>query len=216
MALPNSSVPITPGAGANVATQTVGGKQYETVMTADADGHVRGSLPAWGLIIPPAAVAANKVYFDLFNSQASTTLRLRKLFPIVATDVAVTGVVGVRVDVMRTSTVGTGGTAAVGPTSSSKTAAAFWTATSGNTLPVGVTARVAPAGGATDESWLWPSYLFTEETNVSSQIAQFFNLLPELSTEQCIELPTGKGLKVVQGSVASVGSLGFMVIFTIE
>lgn len=216
MALPNGSVDITPGAGETVAVHDVGGKGYQTVMTSDPDGHIRGSLPAWGLVIPPSAVGASKIYFDLFNAQASTVLRLRKLFGIVATDVAVTGTLGVRVDTMRTSAVGTGGTAAVGPTSASKTAAAFWPFTPGNTLPAGVTARTVPTGGATDQAWLFPTYLFTEETNVSSQVSQFFNLLPELSTEQSIELPTGNGLKVVQGTVASVGSLGFMAIFTVE
>lgn len=216
MALPNSSVPITPGVGAEIATHDAGGKKYQAVVTADADGHVRGSLPAWGLVIPPTAVGANKIYFDLFNAQAATVLRLRKLFAIVATDVAVTGTLGVRVDTMRTSAIGTAGTAAVGPTSAAKTAAAFWPFTPGNTLPAGVTARAVPTGGATDEAWLWPSYVFTEETNQSSHIPQFFNLLPELTTEQSIELPTGKGLKVVQGTVASVGNVSFLAAFTIE
>ncbi len=216
MALPNDSIDVTPGTGATVATHTVSSKEYQVVMTSDADGQIRGSLPAWGLVIPPAAVGASKIYFDLFNNQASTTLRLRKLFGIVATDVAVTGTLGIRVDTMRTSTVGTGGTAAVGPASASKTAAAFWPFTPGNTLPAGVTARVVPTGGATDEAWLFPSYLFTEETNVSSQVTQFFNLLPELTTEQSIELPTGKGLKVVQGTVASVGTVAFLAVFTVE
>jgi hypothetical protein len=216
MALANGSVPITPGAGAPIAAHLVNGVQHQVVMTADAEGHVRGSLPAWGLIIPPSAVGASKIYFDLHNNQASTTLRLRKLFGIVATDVAVTGTLGVRVDTMRTSTVGTGGTAALTTASASKTSPSFWPLASVGTLPAGITARVSPAGGATDEQWLWPTYLFTEETNASTQMAQFFNLLPELSTEQSIELPTGKGLKVVQGAIASVGSLGFMLIFTIE
>lgn len=216
MALPNDSIDVTPGAGATVATHAQGGKEYQVVMTSDPDGHIRGSLPAWGLVIPASAVGANKIYFDLFNNQASTVLRLRKLFGVVATDVAVTGTLGIRVDVMRTSAVGTGGTAAVGPTSSSKTAAAFWPFIPGGTLPAGVTARVTPTGGATDEAWLFPSYLFTEETNMSSHFPQFFNLLPEMSTEQAIELPTGKGLKVVQGTVASVGNVGFLAVFTVE
>ena len=216
MALPNDSVAITAGSGTTIATHLVSSKEYQTVMTADADGHIRGSLPAWSLVIPSSAVGASKIYFDLFNNQASTVLRLRKLFAVVATDVAVSGTLGVRVDVMRTSAVGTGGTAAVGPTSSSKTAAAFWPFTPGNSLPAGVTARTVPTGGATDQAWLFPSYLFTEETNVSTQVTQFFNLLPELSTEQSIELPQGNGLKVVQGSVASVGNIGFLVVFTIE
>lgn len=216
MAQANDSIGVTPGVGESVATHLINGKQHQVMVTADWDGHIRGTLQTWSLVIPPSAVGASKVYFDLFNAAASTTLRLRKLFGVVATDVAVTGVVGVRVDTMRTSAVGTGGAAAVGPASTSKTAAAFWPFVPGNTLPAGVTARTVPAGGATDEAWLFPSYLFTEETNVSAQVAQFYNLLPELSTEESIELPTGKGLKVVQGSVASVGSVGFLVVFTIE
>jgi len=212
----NDSIDVTPGAGATVATHLVAGKEHQVIFTADPDGHIRGSLPAWGLVIPPVAVGANKIYFDLFNNQASTTLRLRKLFAVVATDVAVTGTLGVRVDTMRTSAVGTGGTAAATIASASKTAAAFWPFTPGNTLPAGITARAVPTAGATDEQWLWPSYVFTEETNVSSHLPQFFNLLPELTTEQSIELPTGKGLKVVQGTVASVGNVAFLVVFTIE
>jgi hypothetical protein len=37
-----------------------------------------------------------------------------------------------------------------------------------------------------------------------------------LTTEQSIELPTGKGLKVVQGTVASVGTVAFLAVFTVE
>jgi len=214
--LPNDSVEVTPGSGAVIATHLASNKEYQVMMTADPDGHIRGSLPAWGLIIPPVAVGANKIFFDLFNNEAATTLRLRKLFAIVATDVAVTGTLGVRADTMRTSAVGTGGTAAATTASASKTAAAFWPFVLGNTLPTGITARAVPTGGATDEQWLWPAYMFTEETNMSSHLPQFFNLLPEMSTEQAIELPTGKGLKVVQGTVASVGNIAFLVVFTIE
>lgn len=212
----NDQVDVTPGSGAVIATHLAGGKEHQVMMTADPAGHIRGSLPAWGLVIPPAAVGASKIYFDLFNNQASTTLKLRKLFGIVATDVAVTGVVGIRADVMRTSAVGTGGTAATTTASASKTAAGFWPFATANTLPAGITARAVPTAGATDEQWLFPSYLFTEETNVSSQVTQFYNLLPELGTEQAIELPTGKGLKVVQGTVASVGTVGYLLVFTIE
>ena len=223
MALPNDSVDVTPGTGATIATNTVGSKEYQVMMTADSDGHIRGSLPAWGLVIPPAAVGASKIYFDLFNNAASTTLRLRKLFAIAALDVAVAPVVAIRLDVMRTSAVGTGGTAASTTASASKTAAAFWPFAPANTLTSGITARLVPTGGATDEQWLFPGYFGLEETNVatgaggvSAYLNQYFNLLPELTTEQSIELPTGKGLKVVQGSVASAGNIGFLVVFTVE
>lgn len=211
----NDQVDVTPGSGAVIATHLAGGKEHQVMMTADPAGHIRGSLPAWGLVVPPAAVGVSKIYFDLFNTSAST-LKVRKLFAIVATDVAVTGVVGVRVDTMRTSAVGTGGTAATTTASASKTAAAFWPFATTNTLTAGITARAVPTAGATDEQWLFPGYLLTEETSPAAAVAQFYNLLPELGTEQAIELPTNKGLKVVQGSVASVGTVGFLVVFTIE
>lgn len=215
MALPQDSIEVTPGTGALVATETVANKEYQVTMSADSEGHILGSLPAWGLIIPPSAVAANKIHFDLFNT-STQRLRLKKLFGIVATDVAVTGAVGVRMDVLRTSAIGTGGTAAVTTASASKTAAAFWPFVTPGTLPPGITARVAPTAGATDLDWLFPSYLFTEETSPSAAMPQFYNLLPELGVEQSIEIPINRGLKVVQGSVASVGNVGFLVVFTIE
>jgi hypothetical protein len=213
MALPNDS---HVSGGTTFATSLVGGKEYPVGMLADQDGHIQGSLPAWGFVVPPVAVGAAKVYFDLFNAQAATVLRLRKLFAIVATDVAVAPTVGVRLDVMRTSAVGTAGTAFAGPTSASKTAAAFWPFARGNSLPIGVTGRAVPTGGATDQAWLFPSYIFTEETAPGAHLAQMFNLLPDMPMDQAIELDNGAGLKVVQGSVASVGTIGFFGTFTIE
>lgn len=217
MTLPNNTH-VSGAAGTTFPTHLVGTNEYPIGMTADADGHIEGSLPAYGLVIPPAAAAAGKVYFDMFNAQAATTLRLRKLFAVVATDVAVTGIVGVRLDIMRTNSVGTGGTAATQTAgNTSKTVPSFWSFNPNQAaLPSGVTSRVAPTAGAADHAWLWNNYVFTEETNVSSQVTQFYNLLPELPHNQAIELPTNYGLKAVQGSVASVGSIGFLVIFTVE
>lgn len=224
MALPNDSHGSAT-TGTTFATHLVSGKEYPVGMTADPDGHIRGSLPAWSFVIPPAAVGANKIYFDLHNGAAGSILRLRKLFAIVATDVAVAPTVGVRLDVMRTSAVGTGGTAFVGQStpSASKTAAAFWPFIPGATLSTSITGRTVPTAGATDEAWLFPAYLHTEESQVTTgtssagaALAQYYNLLPEMPTEQPIELPNGKGLKVVQGSVASAGNIGFLGCFTVE
>jgi hypothetical protein len=213
MTFPNDSH-SSATAGTTFATHLANSKEYPVGMMADSDGHIRGSLPAFGLVVPVAAVGAGKIYFDLHTT--TSRLRVRSLFAIVATDVAVTGVLGVRLDTMRTSAVGTGGTAATTTASASKTAAGFYPLDGSTALPAGITARAVPAGGATDEQWLWPTYVFTEETNMSSHMSQFFNLVPQLPAEQALELPAGKGLKVVQGSVASVGNVGFLVVFTVE
>lgn len=220
MALPNDS--HVAGAATAFATDLRSGKEYPVGMAADASGHIRGSLPAYGFVVPPAAVAANKIFFDLFNAQSGVIVRMRKLFAIVATDVAVTGALGVRLDTMRTSAIGTGGTAftATNKGNASKTAASFYNYAPGDaslgTLAANITGRLVPTGGATDEAFLWPGYVFTEETNMASHMSQYYNLIPEFPGEQPLELPQGYGLKVVQGSVASVGSIGFIGAFTVE
>lgn len=213
MTLPNDTH-VSGAAGTTFPTHLVSGVEYPVGMSADAEGHIRGSLPAFGLVIPPSAVGASKIYFDLHTT--TSRLRLRKLFAVPATDVALTGAVGVRVDVTRTSAVGTGGTAATTTASTSKTAPAFWAYDGATALPAGITARTVPTGGATDEQWLFPQYIFTEETSISTHLTQYFDALPALSTEQAIELAPGKGLKVTQGTVAGAGSIGFLVIFTVE
>lgn len=219
MALPNDGIQVNTGTGPNVATSLIGGKEYQVVQTADGDGHVRGSLPAWGLVFPPQAAAASKVFMDLWNGSAANILRVRKLF-MYPTQAVITGTFAPRFDVMRTSAVGTSGTAAVGTSgtpSASKTAATFWPFTPGLSLPSGVSARLAPTGGATDEQWLWPTFIQPEETNPSGSMAQWINLMPELSTEQSVELPPNKGLKIVEDSTASpLGSFAILCVFTVE
>ena len=212
--LPNDS--HVGGAATTFPTQLISGKEYPVGMNADQDGHIIGSLPAFGLMIPPAAVGASKLYFDLFNGSAANILRMRKLFAVVATDVAVTGALGVRLDVFRTSAIGTGGTAATTAASTSTTAPGFWAFNSNNALVSGVTAHTVPTGGATSQQFLFPSFVFTEETNMSSHIAQYYDLLPALPGMQSVECNPGQGMKVVQGTVASVGTIGFLVIFTVE
>jgi hypothetical protein len=211
--LPNDSH-ASATTGTTFATHTISGKEYPVGFTADAIGHIEGSMPAFGLVIPPSAVGASKIWFDLHTT--TTPLRLRKLFAIVATDVAVTGVVSVRLDVMRTSSVGTGGTAAATTASASKTAPTIYPLDGTTAVPSGVTARAVSSGGAADEQWLFPAYVFTEETNVASHIHQYWNLVPEMPHDQPLMLPATKGLKVVQGTVAGVGSIGFLAFFTAE
>ena len=219
MTLPDGSH-IAPQAavGTSFPTKTIAGRPYPIGLQADQDGHIQGSLPAYGLIIPPAAVGASKVFFDLFNASVlGVILRLRKLFAFVAADVAVTGAINVRLDTMRTKAVGTGGTAATTIPNASRTAAAFWSFSPTNpALPLGVTARALPTAGATDDAWLWPSYVPTEETNAGTPLAQYFNVLPEMPLNQTIELPGGYGIKVQQGTVAGVGSVGFLLALTVE
>lgn len=217
MSLPTSQVPITAGSGTNVATQTISSKEYQVVMLAGDKGHLMGTKPSYMLFIPVQAVGASKIYFDIFNATGTgKKLEFQGMWAIVKTDVAVTGTLGVELQVSRTSAIGTGGTAAVYP-STSFTAAGFTPKDSTNAaLPAGVTARLVPTGGATVSAAIWQNYIFTEETNVSSQISQFYNLFPVNTMDsQTFTLNENEGIRVAQGTVASVGSIGFLVDFAV-
>lgn len=217
MTLPNDS---HVSGSTTFATHLISSKEYPVGVQADADGHIRGSLPAFGLFIPPAAAGAGSataIRFDLWNGSASNTIRLRKLFAVVATDVAVTGTVGIRLDVFRTSAVGAGGTAASTAASTSTTAPCFWGFRSADSLPSGISARAGTiTSGATSAQFYFPAFIFGEETNMSAHIPQYYNLLLDMPTEQPMELAVNQGIKVVQGSVASAGNYGFLVAFTVE
>ena len=41
MAQANDSVLVTPGSGATIASHLINGKEYQVVMVAEADGHLR-------------------------------------------------------------------------------------------------------------------------------------------------------------------------------
>lgn len=213
----NDSILVTPGSGATVATHNPGdSKEYQVVMLAGDKGHIHGTKPSYMLFVPVQAVGASKLFFDLFNATGSgKIIEINGIWAVVKTDVAVTGLVGVEVQVARTSAVGTGGTAATYNGTSFTAATVTPKDTSNAALPAQITARLTPTAGATVAGVWWQNYIFTEETNVSSQVSQFFNLVPAQTTEfQSLTLRENEGIVVKQGTVASVGSLGFLVDFT--
>src|SRR3990167_4047793 len=113
MAQANDSVTVTPGVGATIASHLVGGKEHQVVMLADSDGQIHGSLASYTYMTPAVAVGASKLYFDLFNAVGSgKIIDVRGIWAIPKTDVALTGALGIRLDLYRTSAIGTGGTAA--------------------------------------------------------------------------------------------------------
>jgi hypothetical protein len=192
------------------------GQQFPVFVQAGPGGHVEGSLDTYLLTIPPQVAGANKLHLDLFNANATATVKVRGIWVIVAQDVAVTGLVGVRLDWFRTSAVGTGGTAALGE--GATIVPRITPKDTGNAaLPAGVTARAAATGGATSAGWLFPTYHQTEETSVGAALSQWNNVLPNPDRgEQELVLRTNQGLAARQGTVAGVGNLGFLVSFTVE
>lgn len=169
---------------------------------------------AYVLFLPPIAAGANKVHMDLFN--AATTERdveILSVQPIMSGAVAVVGVVGVDIYLTRTTAVGMGGTAATledtafnAPTISKMDPAS-------QALPATITARSAPGGGATAGAILAFESIFPEETNTATYFRN--DLIKDNHQGSRIIVPPGTGIRVVQGAVASVGNLGFTVLFSV-
>ena len=203
-------------AGVALPTHKVGNNEFPVVMNAGPSGHIEGSLDTYLLTIPPQAVGANKIHFDLWNGSAANILKVRGAWVIVAQDVANTGAVSIRIDWARSSAVGTAGTAAgynvatLTPTISAKD-------TANAALPAGVTARAAPTGGATFAQWLCPTYHQIEELQVGGALSQWNNVLPAPDRgEQELVLRPGQGFVARQGSVVGAGNVGFLISFTVE
>lgn len=220
MAQANDSILVTPGSGATVATHLINGKEYQAVVLADDSGHIHGSLASYTYATPAAAVGANKLYLDLFNASGSgVVIDIRGIWCIPKTDVAVVGALGIRVDLYRTSAVGTGGTAHSYKSATPDVAGGNISPfdTNNAALPAQVTARWLPTGGATISEWIFPTYSLGEETATSQAfMSQYQNLMPVLVVGQKFTLREGQGILLKQGAVAATGSIGFLVVFTVE
>lgn len=163
----------------------------------------------YSLFVPAQAVGANLVYFDMFLlSGANYEVKIKCVETVVSGAVAVTGLVAVDLFLTRTTEVGTGGTAATSE-GTSLTAATF--SHMGGSQPLDLTrisARLTPSGGATAGAVMGQMSVFSEETNAGTYTPRYFSI-----PENGIMVRSGTGIRVVQGSVASVGNVGFNVLF---
>jgi len=220
MSQANDSILVTPGTGATVATELIAGKEHQVVVQADSSGHLMGSLPTYYYITPAAAVGASKLYTDLFNASGSgKVIDVRGIWVVPKTDVAVVGALGIRVDLYRTSAVGTGGTAASYKSATPDIGGGNICPmdTNNAALPAQVTARWLPTAGATISEWMLATYSLGEETATSMAfISQYQNLLPVLMWGQRLAIRENQGILLKQGTVLSAGSIGFLVAFTVE
>lgn len=167
------------------------------------------------LFVPKQAVGANLVYFDFFNTSTSgLSVNVYSVVPVVSGAVAVTGVVAVDLLLTRTSAVGTGGTAATAE-GADITAATF--SAVDNSQPMDLTrlsARLTPTGGATAGAILGYRSVFSEETNAGTYIPVDLVNSPAQGFGAIVVRP-GTGIRVIQGAVASVGNVGFDVLFSV-
>jgi hypothetical protein len=220
--LPTSSIPITAGAGTVTAAHLLGGKYYGTPMRAGDRGHIIGTRPSFLVIIPSVAgtaPAANKVHWDLFNATGSgVTLEVHGIYAGFNSDVAIAQALGIRLDLFRTTDIGSGGaTVGTESTTAINTFSAIDPADVG-TKPAGVTCRVAPTGGATTGAWMGQTYLTTEEVSTNySYYSQFQNIVryEQMDDMRQLTLPEDSGIKLVQGPVnITAGQLNFRIVFT--
>lgn len=211
----NDSVPVTPGTGATIATHLANGKKHQVVMVADEFGIIKGSASTYSLIVNGSAVGANKVHCDLFNADPTLLVKIvsAKVRPDI--DTAVTGVVSAEISLTRTTAVGTGGTAATLDSTSLTAPTIVELDTANAALDADITARAAPAGGATAGALLGTRHIFTEETNAGAALAAMLGAEFVLSPEYPIVLRQNQGVRFVQGAVASVGTLNFEITFEV-
>lgn len=191
------------------ATHLRGGKEYPVGMMADEAGHILGTVPTWVAAAPALTnvAAARTTHLDLFNAAGSgVVLSIHGVF-IIPSLVAVTGV-GLTWEIIRTSSVGTGGTT-VTPRPMD---------TANPALPAGVTCRSKPTGGATTNYVLLYPNTSSEETSPYAGSASRLNHLGVIGDPvlQEVVLREGEGIKIDQTTNSSVGTTTLVVVFTVE
>lgn len=173
-------------------------------------------MSIYKLFVPPQAVGANLVFFDLFvPSGGGVDVQVLSVIPVVQNSAAVTGLLGVDLYLTRTTAVGTGGTAAT-YSGSSLTAASICALDSHQPLSDGlITARLTPSGGATAGAVISFRSVSTEETNAGSYTQVLDMVRGQSDSIPGMVVSAGTGIRVVQGAVASVGNIGFDVFFNL-
>lgn len=223
---------LNAGTGGDViATDDIGGVKHQRVKVefgpdgSASDVSTANPLPVTGQgptsvyrwVVPPQAVGANKVMCDLFNATGSgVTLRILSAWAFVNLDTAVTGTLGIRLHLTRTSTVGTGGTATAADDATLTNSSLTKLDPALASLPAQVTARVAPTGGATAGAQVALRHLFTEETNAGAALGGLLGAEFIRSEGSDLLVPANTGIRFVQGAVASVGSISFEVNFQVQ
>jgi hypothetical protein len=168
-------------------------------------------MSLYSLYVPAGASGANKDFFDVWNVAGSgVNIELLSVRPVVSGSVAVTASnLAVDLYLMRTTAVGTGGTAATyeSATITEMTFSSFFSAPLNASV---ISGRLAPGGGATGGAILEFDSMLTEETADGS-----YAVRPDMVDSRFggIMVRPGSGFKVRQGSVASVGNIAFNVLF---
>jgi hypothetical protein len=171
----------------------------------DRISHQRGLTMVhalWSLYVPSQSVGTSLVFFDLYNG-SDRNLFVSSVTAIRDATNEVTGLVAVQLFLTRTASPGSGGTAATSNNTALLSAPSI-TDVQQSALPNGVTARITPTSGATAGAVIGERQIVPEETLVQ---------VPAEFLETILTVPEGTGIRVVQGATASVGRVGFQVLF---
>lgn len=166
------------------------------------------------LFVPLSAAGANKVYFDLWNG-SDKDIEVASVVPIASGAVAVVGTLAVDLFLTRTTAIGTGGTGATLEGTALNAATFVRMDTDAPPLRAGISARLAPGGGATAGAVNGYNSLFTEETALPTYFHSNMVEAAQPGLNSALTVRKGTGIRVVQGAVASVGNIGFEVLFQV-
>lgn len=213
MSQANDSILVTPGSGATVATHTANAKEHQVVMLARPDGHLLADPPLYFFNIASSVhvAAASTLFWDLFNADASKIVRVLSIQHIVNLETAVTGV-GFEWQLLRTTSVGTGGTAQT----------AWLADTNDAAIDADVTCRLKPSGGASSSTSLRWIYTHSEETLAGNQLTGGGygdnDLVPWVlrRSGKGIVLNPGQGLRYNQETNSAAGNSAFLIGLTID
>lgn len=165
------------------------------------------------LFVPPQAVGANRIHVDLFNGTTDKDIEIVSVQPVMSGAVAVTGALAVDLYLQRTTAIGTAGTAATAEGTNLAAPAISKLDPKSPDIPATITARAIPTGGATGGAVLAFESQFSEETSVATYFRN--NLLKDNFLGARLVVQPNTGIRVVQGAVASVGNVGFLVLFSV-
>lgn len=206
MASANGAVPITPGVGASVATQTVNGKEHQVVMLANPVGSLIGDIPTYEAWSGSVSATANLVYLHVFNAAGSgKVVKMRKVF--IQPSQAVNALTAQTWRFAKTSSVGTTGNTPITIRTHDSANAA---------VPSQITAARAYTAGGTQVFTWFDIPLSVEETLPAVGLTPYYNLLPtDGDVVSDIILREGEGL-VVQNITGGAYTWSVLAVFTIE
>lgn len=178
----------------------------------DVDGRPIDNIDTYYLYQGPrVTTAAATDYFDLFNASGSgKVIKIMGLWSAIQTTAAAAIVPSFQWSIIKTSAVGTGGTAYTfeGAASPAAGAVNITRVDEGDaTLPAQITARGIPTGGATASRFLFDVWIVAEETLSSTVEIQGVNWLPTGRAVKEIVIPESQGIKLRQ--ITATASTGF-------